>query len=92
MDVAVALILMILLGAGSLWLLVVWLGERLASRWSFSSRGIDPILGPKDRIAIHDSAEPFIEMPPHIKSHDEMVRWMIQELPKLTAQKRTSSP
>jgi hypothetical protein len=86
MDVAVALILMILLGAGSLGLLVVWLGEPRASRWPFSSRGIDPIRGPQDRVAIHDAAEPFIEMPPHIKSHDEMVRWMTKELPKLTAE------
>ena len=88
MDVAVALILLILLAAGSLWLLAVWLGGRLASRWSCSSRGIDPIRGPKDRMAIHGAAEPFIEMPPHLKSHDEMVRWMTKELPKLTAEGR----
>lgn len=91
MDLAIALFGMFLCGAAALWFLGIGISERLSSRWRLTDRGTDPILGPKDRLAIYDSGGPFIPMPERLKTHDEMVAWMTHELPKLTAQKRASS-
>jgi hypothetical protein len=39
----------------------------------------------RDLIAVTDDDEHLITMPSHLKTHSEMVAWMTQELPKLTA-------
>jgi hypothetical protein len=48
-------------------------------------RGIDPICGAKDRVAIYDTPGLLIPMPDDLRTHEEMVAWMRDELPKLTA-------
>jgi hypothetical protein len=45
---------------------------------------VDPIISPGLRIKVYDSGGPFIPMPNHLKTRDEMVAWMTKELPKLT--------
>jgi hypothetical protein len=91
MDLAIALLSVLLCGAAALWFLGIGISERFASRGSLPDRGIDPIVGPRDRLAIYDRDGPFIPMPDRLKTHDEMVAWMTQDLPKLTARKRASN-
>jgi hypothetical protein len=91
MDLAFALLGLVLCGVATLWILGLGISQRLNVRLSRGTRGTDPITGPKDRIAIYDSAGPFIPMPDGLKTRDEMVAWMTTELPKLTAQNRASS-
>ncbi len=82
-ELAIALLAAVTGFLTALWLLLLWLGDGAAARepdWIF-----DPILGKRDQAAIYDSYEPFIEMPDHLKTHDEMVAWMTKELPRLTA-------
>jgi hypothetical protein len=63
--------------------------------WSFNwptggrPRGIDPIRGAKDRVAIYDTPSLLIPMPDDLRTHEEIVAWMRDELPKLTAKKIT---
>jgi hypothetical protein len=45
----------------------------------------DPIIGHRDQVAIYDSHDSFIPMPEQLRTRDEMVAWMTEELPKLTA-------
>jgi hypothetical protein len=87
MELAIALLGITLGVVGSFWLIGVWIGERLASRWAIPDHGWDPIRGPRDRIAIHDVGGPYIPMPDRLKAREEMVAWMMKELPKLTAEK-----
>ena len=47
----------------------------------------DPVIGAKDHPATYDPKSPFLLMPDHLKTHDEMVAWMTRELPKLTAER-----
>jgi len=92
MDTALALLAIVVCGTAALWFLAIGISQRLTSRWSIPNRGTDPIVGPKDPIAIYDRGGPFIPMPDNLKTRDEMVAWMTQELPKLTAPKSTPSP
>jgi hypothetical protein len=58
---------------------------------STPARPIDPIVGPKTPMAIHDTGGPFIFMPEGIRTREEMVTWMTNDLPRLTAD-RSKSP
>jgi hypothetical protein len=69
----------------AIWLLLLWVGEHTGAAFDRSPDPLDPILGPRDRIVICEGGEPFIPMPEHLRTHDEMVSWMTTELPKLTA-------
>lgn len=71
--------------AGYIGLRLMWISHRPPRPRSFRRRAIDPITGAKDRMAIYDSGGPFIPMPAHLTTKDEMVAWMTKELPKLTA-------
>lgn len=71
--------------AGFIGLRLMWISHRPPIPRSFRRRAIDPITGTKDRMAIYDSGGPFIPMPTHLTTRDEMVAWMTKELPKLTA-------
>ena len=82
-----ALLISTLCAVGCVWLLGMWVVERIASQRSPPKHGSDPIVGPRDRIAIYDTGGPFIPMPERLKTRDEMVAWMTTELPKLTAKK-----
>ncbi len=63
----------------------MWTIHRPPARRTISQMAVDPITGARDRIAIYDSDGSFIAMPSHLKTRDEMVAWMTQELPRLTA-------
>lgn len=65
-----------------IWVLLLWVGDGAVD--PVDERFLDPILGARDPIAIYRSEEPFIPMPSHLRTHDEMVAWMTGELPKLT--------
>ena len=68
---------------GMLLLLVTWFGGRTITP-EFED-DLDPINGARDPVAIYESHGPFIPMPEHLKTHDQMIAWMTQELPRLTA-------
>lgn len=63
-----------------------WISQPIHSASSRPTEGLDPITGPKDRIAIYDTGGPFIAMPDSLKTREEMVAWMTRELPKLTTE------
>ncbi|MEZ0170892.1 hypothetical protein [Microvirga sp. TS319] len=86
MSIALALLALALSCIGILWIVGVWISQRIHSVWSRPTGGLDPITGPKDRMAIYDTGGPFIPMPEALKTHEEMVAWMTKELPKLTAE------
>lgn len=78
-------LLVVLAGAvGMLVLLLTWFGGRTIT--PEMEDGLDPILGARDPMAIYESHGPFISMPKHLKTNDQMVEWMTKELPKLTAE------
>jgi hypothetical protein len=87
-EVEIALLLLVSCTAGLL-LLCLWLISR-ATRPVREARGIDPILGARDRVAIYRACGPFIQphrdvlmpMPEHLRTRDEMVAWMTEVLPK----------
>jgi hypothetical protein len=70
---------------GFIGLRLMWVSHRPPVLRRTRRSAIDPIMGPRDRIAIYDSGGSFIPMPDHLKTKDEMVSWMTKELPKLTA-------
>jgi hypothetical protein len=84
-DIETALVLLLLFGAvmmlGTLWTL-----HRATLLPSDIPSHLDPILGKPDRVAIHDTYGPYIPMPGDLRTKDEMLEWLIKELPKLTAE------
>jgi hypothetical protein len=88
MAIAIVIIAVTLCIGVSFWLLCLLAKDRFTMRWSMVDRGQDPITGPKDRIAIHDTRGPDISMPEGLSTRDEMVEWMTKELPKLVAEKQ----
>jgi hypothetical protein len=83
-DLAISLLVVLAGAVGMLLLLLTWFGSR--SITPEIEDDLDPILGPKDPTAIYESHGPFIPMPAHLKTSDQMVAWMTKELPKLTAE------
>jgi hypothetical protein len=83
-DLAISLLVVLAGAVGMLLLLLTWFGSR--SITPEIEDDFDPILGPRDPTAIYESHGPFIPMPPHLKTSDQMVDWMTKELPKLTAE------
>jgi hypothetical protein len=82
MDLAVSLLMIAVSFFGMIWLLLFWFGEGHA-------RTIVPytdaaVLADIDASDLETSG-PFIPMPDHLRTNDEMVTWMTHELPKLTA-------
>lgn len=82
MDLAVSLLMILASFFGMLWLLLFWFGDAYA-------RPIIPYVddpdGSEDRAGGPDEAYPFIPMPGHLSTRDEIVAWMTQDLPRLTA-------
>jgi len=83
LDLAVSVLVILAGSLGMLLLLLLWFGDRTIAVDLDSD--LDPILGERDRAAIYESHSPFIPMPKHLRTNDEMVAWMTKELPKLTA-------
>ena len=63
----------------ALWLLLLWLGDGSASKAAFDP---DTNLSAPDPEASDETDGPFIPMPAHLTTRDEMVGWMTKELPK----------
>ncbi|KLK92038.1 hypothetical protein AA309_16580 [Microvirga vignae] len=82
-NLAISLLAILAGSLGMLLLLIVWFGGRTIEPELES--GLDPIRGEKDQAAIYDTHGPFIPMPDHLRTADEMIAWMTQELPKITA-------
>jgi hypothetical protein len=89
-DIAIALLASIAGFITALWLLLLWIGEGAAP--SETECILDPILGARHQAAIYDSQGSFIPMPDHLKTRDEMIAWMTEELPKLTAEAAKHKP
>ena len=83
-DLAISLLVVLAGAVGMLLLLVTWFGSR--SLTPEIEDDLDPILGARDPMAIYESHGPFIPMPAHLKTSDQMVDWMTKELPKLTSE------
>jgi hypothetical protein len=83
MDLALSLLAILAGSLGMLLLLLLWFGSSTIEPEFESS--LHPILGMRDQMAIHDTQGPFIPMPEHLRTADEMVAWMTKELPRLTA-------
>jgi hypothetical protein len=73
--------------AGVIGLRFMWISHRIPMPRTIKHTAIDPIAGAKDRVAVFDPDGSFIPMPNHLKTNDEMVAWMTEELPKLAAGK-----
>lgn len=83
-DLAVSLLVVLAGAVGMLVLLLTWFGGRTIT--PEIEDDLDPILGVRDPMAIYESHGPFIPMPGHLRTNDQMVEWMTKELPKLTAE------
>jgi hypothetical protein len=78
-----ATLLLACLGAAGIFLVPFWLSHRTADPAITSP--VDPTLGAKDQAAIHDFDTSFIPMPDDLRTRDEMVTWMVRDLPRLTS-------
>jgi hypothetical protein len=70
---------------GVIGLRFIWISHRPPPFRSAKHTAVDPIISPRLRIKVYDSGGPFIPMPNHLKTRDDMVAWMTKELPRLTA-------
>jgi hypothetical protein len=91
-DVLVAVLAAAAGFLAAIWLLLLWVGDHAAAAFDRSPDALDPIMGPRDRIVIHDGGESFIPMPEELRTRDEMVAWMTKELPRLTAKEARGAP
>lgn len=80
-DLAIALLSAAAGFLGMLCLMLAWFGDSHARP---ITPGVDGLEDPSAPEPVHGEA-PFIPMPNHLNSHDEMVAWFTTELPKLTA-------
>ena len=83
-NVTIALLATIAGFITALWILLLWVGDGASP--ADMEGDLDPILGARDQPAIYESYGPFIPMPDHLRTHDQMIAWMTKELPKLTAE------
>ncbi|WP_230529924.1 hypothetical protein [Microvirga roseola] len=82
-DVAIALTAIVAGFLTALWLLLLWVGDAVDLE---GERDLDPILGARDPVAIYESQGPYIPMPDHLRTRDEMVDWLTKDLPRLTSE------
>lgn len=83
MDLAISLLVILAGSLGLLLLLLIRFGGKTIEPDIASD--LDPILGAKDQVAVYDTYGPYIPMPSHLRTADEMVAWMMNDLPRLTA-------
>jgi hypothetical protein len=69
--------------AGAIGLRFMWSSHRIPTPRRIMHTAVDPITGPRNRVDAYDTGGSFIPMPNHLKTRDEMVAWMTNELPKL---------
>jgi hypothetical protein len=84
-DLAIGILAALAGFTAAIWLLLLWVGDRATESFELSPDALDPIRGARDPMAIYDHG-PFIAMPEHLKTEDEMVSWMTKDLPKLIAE------
>ena len=84
-DLAIGILAAVAGFTAAIWLLLLWVGDRASASFQLAPDRLDPILGVRDPMAIYDHG-PFIPMPEHLKTRDEMVAWMTKDLPKLLAE------
>lgn len=84
MDLEVTLLFAVFFIVAALMMGMIWTLHRATLLPSDLPTGLDPIMGKRDRTAIHDSYEPHIPMPDDLRTKEQMVAWMTKELPKLT--------
>src|SRR5215207_949686 len=73
-DLAISLLVVLAGAVGMLLLLLTWFGGRTIT--PEIEDDLDPILGARDPMAIYESHGPFIPMPAHLKTNDQMIDWM----------------
>ena len=83
-DLVISLLAIVLGTLGMLLLLLMGFGGMTIEPELESAVG--PILDPKDHATIYDIDGPFIPIPDHLKTADEMVAWMTRDMPRLTAE------
>jgi hypothetical protein len=83
MDLAVSLLMVLASFLGMLWLLLFWFGDAYTS--PIIPYADDPD-APEAASEKADDVYPFIPMPGHLRTSNDMVAWMTQELPRLTAE------
>jgi hypothetical protein len=85
-DVTIALLAAIAGFMTTLCLLLLWLGD--GSMTPETESDTYPMLDAQDE-TVDGPHSPFIPMPDHLKTRDDMVAWMTKELPRLVAEKPT---
>jgi len=78
-----ATVLLACLGASAALLVPFWLSWGRTDPTLTSLVG--PMLGATNQAAIHNSDPSLIPMPDHLRTKDEMVTWLVDDLPKLTS-------
>jgi hypothetical protein len=63
----------------------MWIRHRISTPRRIRHTAVDPITGTRNRVVTYDPGGSFIPMPSHLKTRDEMMAWMTNELPKLMA-------
>jgi hypothetical protein len=85
MDLEIIFFTALAMLTGAIGLRYMWISHRPPLFQSAKHTAVDPIISPRLRIKVYDLGGPFIPMPYHLKTRDEMVTWMTEELPRLTA-------
>ena len=80
-DLTMGLLCALIGFVGTVWLLVIVFGDDMRDP---VVPFVDDPVSAMDR-ATPDGPDPFIPMPDHLRTRDEMVDWLTKELPKLTA-------
>ena len=78
-----ATLLLTCLGAAAIFLVPFWI-SRSRTDPTITSR-VGPLLGTPDQAATPDSDTSLIPMPDHLTTKDEMVTWLIHDLPRLAS-------
>lgn len=87
-DLAIAVLGAVAGSLGTLWLMLLCFGDTHAAPVAPFADG--PATGSTDPAAGREPEEPFIAMPGHLRTRDEMVAWMVDELPRLTVERPRS--
>ena len=77
-------------GTATLVVTAAWVANQVSLEPRGNLSGVDPILGARDRIAVYRAStvtiprhpNVVVPMPDHLKTSDEMVAWLVNELPK----------
>lgn len=89
-DLAISLLAVALGSLGMLLLLLMGFGGGTSAIEPESF--VDPVPLPDDREPGEDRDGPFIPMPAHLTTADDMIAWMTRDLPRLTAEAQRSRP